>query len=197
MSDRDIRVCFAGDSFVAGIGDSAGLGWVGRVVAAGIARGLRLSAYNLGVRRETSVQVLKRLPAETQPRLSGVEDPRIVLSFGVNDTHVEDGAIRTAPGSTVRALREIHAGVNPIRMLFVGPPAVSDNQHNTRLGQINAALKEECVRLRIPFVDTFHRTLTDPCWQQQVTAGDGYHPDSEGYAVLATIVTEPILDWLA
>lgn len=30
---RDIRVTFVGDSIVAGVGDPAGHGWVGRVVA--------------------------------------------------------------------------------------------------------------------------------------------------------------------
>ena len=28
---RDLRVCFVGDSYVAGVGDTAGLGWVGRL----------------------------------------------------------------------------------------------------------------------------------------------------------------------
>ncbi len=36
-SDRDIRICFVGDSFVAGLGDETGLGWVGRVTTAALA----------------------------------------------------------------------------------------------------------------------------------------------------------------
>jgi lysophospholipase L1-like esterase len=119
-----------------------------------------------------------------------------VLSFGVNDTTIENHALRSAPGSSVSALREIQSAVDPIRTPFVGPPAVSDQQHNSRICHIDAALKEECLRLGIPFVDTFHATLANPDWQQQVNAGDGYHPDAEGYTVLASIVTEPILGWL-
>ena len=56
----DLRVVFVGDSFVAGVGDPEGRGWVGRVVAAAHAAGLPLTAYNLGVRRETSADVLAR-----------------------------------------------------------------------------------------------------------------------------------------
>ena len=65
----DIRVCFAGDSLVAGTGDETALGWVGRVAAAGIASGLDLTSYNLGVRGATSVQVVRRLAIEARPRL--------------------------------------------------------------------------------------------------------------------------------
>ena len=36
------------------------LGWVGRVVAASFAAGTPVTAYNLGVRGETSVQVASR-----------------------------------------------------------------------------------------------------------------------------------------
>lgn len=51
---NDRRVLFFGDSLVAGVRDPAGKGWVGRVVAASFAEGLALTAYNLGVRGETS-----------------------------------------------------------------------------------------------------------------------------------------------
>ncbi|WP_298591436.1 GDSL-type esterase/lipase family protein [uncultured Kocuria sp.] len=121
--DRDIRVCFVGDSFVAGIGDSTGLGWVGRVTAAGLARGLRLTTYNLGVRRETSVQIGQRLVAETTPRLAAAEDPRIVISCGVNDTMHEQEIPRVPLSETVRALRNMHEVISPTRLLLIGPPA--------------------------------------------------------------------------
>ncbi len=51
----DLRVCFLGDSFVAGVGDPEHLGWVGRVAARTNRGGQPLTAYGLGVRRETAV----------------------------------------------------------------------------------------------------------------------------------------------
>jgi acyl-CoA thioesterase-1 len=68
----DRRVLFFGDSLVAGVSDPMGLGWVGRVVAASFAAGTPLTAYNLGVRAETSVQLASRWRQETGPRLSEV-----------------------------------------------------------------------------------------------------------------------------
>ncbi|WP_366929047.1 GDSL-type esterase/lipase family protein [Gordonia sp. (in: high G+C Gram-positive bacteria)] len=112
----DLRVCFFGDSFVAGLGDSTGLGWVGRVSVAARAAGHRLTSYNLGVRRETSVQVVGRIPVEAPPRLLDAEDARLVLSFGVNDTTEVDGRARVSLDETVRAVR-FAAGCMPVDRL--------------------------------------------------------------------------------
>jgi acyl-CoA thioesterase-1 len=60
------RALFLGDSLVAGIGDSAGGGWVARVVGACHEQGMPVTAYNLGIRRETSLQVAARWRAEAR-----------------------------------------------------------------------------------------------------------------------------------
>ncbi|MGY4098205.1 hypothetical protein ACW2Q0_01365 [Nocardia sp. R16R-3T] len=43
---NDLRVCFIGDSFVAGVGDPQGLGWVGRPAAGTYTTGQPLAADN-------------------------------------------------------------------------------------------------------------------------------------------------------
>ncbi len=65
----DLRVCFVGDSFVAGVGDPEHLGWAGRLAAGSSRAGRRLTAYNLGVRRQTSRDVSHRWLFECQQRL--------------------------------------------------------------------------------------------------------------------------------
>jgi hypothetical protein len=90
----DRRLLFFGDSLVAGVGDPSGRGWVGRVVAASFGGGLPFTAYNLGVRRETSEQVAARWHSEALPRLLPEADVRIVVSFGANDTTIEHGRLR-------------------------------------------------------------------------------------------------------
>lgn len=191
-----MRVCFFGDSYVAGLGDSAGLGWVGRVVIEALKSGIRLSAYNLGVRREVSTAIAARVPLEFPPRLDPAEDPRVVVSFGVNDTVLEDGRVRCASNETLAALRTIAAAVNPIRMLLVGPPATADDSHNQRLQDLNEALCLEAAVLGIPYVSVFETTLASAVWQHQVQSGDGFHPDAEGYDVIASVAAQPIIDWL-
>ncbi|HET6502949.1 MAG TPA: GDSL-type esterase/lipase family protein [Amycolatopsis sp.] len=94
---QDLRVCFVGDSFVAGVGDPGHQGWVGRIAARTEHTGRPLTTYNLGVRRDTSANVLARWHVECAPRLPAGCAAMIVLSFGVNDTMLEDGRPRVAP----------------------------------------------------------------------------------------------------
>ncbi len=63
----DLRVCVVGDSFVTGVGDPEHLGWVGRLAARTHHAGLPLTAYSLGVRRQTSREVTDRWRAECSP----------------------------------------------------------------------------------------------------------------------------------
>ena len=55
----------------AGYGDPKGLGWVGRVVARTQHPDLDLTAYNLGVRGDTSADVVARWGTECHPRWKG------------------------------------------------------------------------------------------------------------------------------
>lgn len=192
---RDLRVCFAGDSYVAGIGDATALGWVGRVAADAAASGLQITAYNLGVRGETGPQVARRIPAELSPRLAPADDPRLVLSFGANDTVERNGTVRATTEQTVQALRDVRAATT-IPLFLVGPPAVDDVQQNERLAVTSERLAADASRLHVPFVETFTATAASALWRQQIRDGDGYHPDAEGYAFLAGIITQPLVDWL-
>jgi len=97
----DVRVCFVGDSFVAGVGDCEFLGWAGRLAAG--TKGVALTTYNLGVRRQTSSDIRARWRPECEARLPEDCDGRVVFSFGSNDTTVEGGApvsIRRPPSPT-------------------------------------------------------------------------------------------------
>jgi acyl-CoA thioesterase-1 len=192
----DVRVCFVGDSFVAGLGDSMGLGWVGRIAAESHRRGLPLTTYNLGVRRDTSVLISERLRREVAPRLAHAEIRRIVVSFGVNDTALENGAPRATSEQSIAALRRIHADANAMELMLVGPPAVDDGDQNDRISRLNEILREESRQLGIPFLPCFDGTLENAIWRREIREGDGFHPGAAGYEELATIIQEPVLKWL-
>ena len=89
---RDIALVFIGDAYVAGYGDPKGLGWVSRVVGRTAHADVDITAYQLGVRDETSAEVSSRTPSwyavmstsacavrpttrETQPRPLGSPYP--------------------------------------------------------------------------------------------------------------------------
>jgi acyl-CoA thioesterase I len=195
----DRRVLFFGDSLVAGVGDPTGRGWVGRVVAASFDVGLPLTAYNLGVRAETSVQVAARWRGETLPRLVPGADQRIALSFGANDTTVDRGGLRVTSERSCAALAGMLEEVDEIGMtsLVIGPAPVDDPQQNERIQALSASFSEICASAGVRFISVVEELLATPSWMTQVAAGDGAHPAANGYEALADlIIAGGWADWL-
>jgi acyl-CoA thioesterase I len=190
----DRRVCFIGDSYVAGVGDPEHWGWVSRVVAESHRDGCPVTAYNLGVRMDTSEDVRRRLSAETAARWVAGCDNRLVVSFGVNDMTEVDGAVRVAPERSVANLRGIaeHAGAQGVPLLVVGPPPVADRDQNDRIEALDERFAEEV----FPYVSVFGALHLERDWMRAVALGDGAHPGAEGYALLAELVLPAWEDWL-
>ena len=65
---KDIRICFIGDSLVNGTGDRQALGWSGRVCAAANRAGFIVTHYNLGIRGNTTQDILSRWKTEFELR---------------------------------------------------------------------------------------------------------------------------------
>ncbi|WP_205707111.1 GDSL-type esterase/lipase family protein [Kineococcus vitellinus] len=194
----DVRICFVGDSFVAGAGDPHHLGWAGRLAAHSHTSGQALTSYNLGVRRESSDHVLARWRTECTPRLPAGCRAGVVLSFGVNDTTIEAGALRTAPDVSAANLHTLldqaHDAGWPV--LVAGPPAVDDEAHNERTAVVDAAFADVCARHRVPYVSVLPALRTHPLWRRQVREGDGAHPGAEGYQVLSALLLPTWQTWL-
>jgi lysophospholipase L1-like esterase len=193
----DRRVCFAGDSYVAGVGDPEHRGWVGRVVAGSYRGGRPVTAYNLGVRRDTSEDVRRRLPAETGARWVAGCDNRLVVSFGVNDTTEVDGAVRVPPERSVANLRGIADGVvaDGVALLVVGPPPVADPDQNERIAALDELFAESAGGA-FPYVSVFGALQVEPDWMRAVAIGDGAHPGAEGYRLLAELVMPAWEEWI-
>ncbi|MBI9113763.1 DUF459 domain-containing protein [Sanguibacter suaedae] len=194
---RDVRLCVLGDSFVAGVGDTSGFGWVGRLAGAAATEGVALTTYNLGVRRETTSDVAARAADEVRPRLAGIAEPRVVLATGVNDTVVENGTQRVSTAETLAALTRIVHALSPSPLLLVGPPPVEDPEHDRRVATLSEALADRAADLGVPFVDTYAALRDDATWRSEVAAGDGYHPGPAGYERLAQVLVPPVVRWLA
>ena len=183
----DVRICFIGDSFVNGTGDETALGWVGRICAAAHARGTYVTGYNLGIRRNTSLDVLNRWDQECDGRLPAGCDARIVLSFGVNDTVIESGQQRVSTPETCDALRQIaeKARAKTRALLFVGPPPVVDADHNERIARLDVALSQQARAAGVPYIDLFTPLTRDARYSRDLLHGDGAHPSSIGYERIA------------
>lgn len=197
-SDR--RVLFFGDSFVAGTGDPTGLGWVGRIAAASYVAGLPITAYNLGVRRDTTLDVAARWSAEMWARMQD-RGPSygVVFAVGVNDTTEEHGRLRVAPGVAVDTLgRVIDLAQEAGAAVFViGPPPAGEPAQDERVRELSARFAELARQRGVPFADTIDALCATGVWAGEAAAGDGTHPGAGGYARLAEFVLGAgWIDWL-
>ncbi|MCK9894961.1 GNAT family N-acetyltransferase [Frankia sp. AgB32] len=195
---RDVRVCFVGDSFVAGTGDPTGLGWVGRLTARTRTRGLHLTAYNLGIGGNTSTQILARWRQECLPRLSGAPEPRLVLSFGVNDMTSDGHGVRVAPDRSVANLAALLTDARAILpVLMVGPAPAGNPGRDARVAALDERYADVCAAHGVPYVPVFAALRAQPSWQHEIAAGDGAHPAAAGYEQLTGLVAATWQRWLA
>jgi acyl-CoA thioesterase-1 len=198
MADHSLpmRICFIGDSFMNGTGDDACLGWAGRACAASRANGLDLTYYNLGIRRDTSADILARWECEARARLPPEHDGRLVFSFGANDCCPrEDGeGVRVPRTRASRNARTILMAARAWRpTLMVGPPPVQDPAVDERIAVLSADFAAVCASLDLSYLDVFSLVAGSTVWAREAALGDGAHPNAAGY----TLVSEAFQQWTA
>jgi acyl-CoA thioesterase I len=191
-------VFFVGDSFVAGVGDPQHRGWVGRLAERAHRIGAPITAYNLGVRRDTSDDILRRWADEVAVRRAAGAQERLVISFGVNDTTDDGRATRVAPEYSVANLHTLlaDAAAAGLPALMVGPPPVADRVQNRRIAALDAQLAAVCAETGAPYVTVFAPLRNAPVWMDEVAAGDGAHPAAAGYDLLTDLVEPAWQEWL-
>lgn len=174
-------ICYFGDSLTLGFGDEAGLGWPGRVSNSLMEKGKQVTSYNLGVRKDTSMQMQYRWQNEAKQRLLPGNEFKLVFSFGVAD--IANGV----PGEQTLA-----AGVAMLTqakamgdVMVVGPTPINDEAKRAEITMMSRMLAGLCKRVDIPFIptiDAMHRSFV---YGQALNDGDGVHPTASGYADLA------------
>jgi lysophospholipase L1-like esterase len=191
VSSAEVHVLFFGDSHTVGVADPSGLGWVGRIVAATHAEGIPLVPYNLGVRGETSEDVLRRWQGEATPRASDRET-KVVFAVGANDTSEEEEASRVELSDSVGALVAMlrQADEAGLAAIVVGPAPVGDEQQVERIANLSSRFAEACDRMGVPFVEVTASLHGNRTWREEIAASDEAHPGAAGYEALAHIVLE-------
>ena len=78
-----------------------------------------------------------------------------------------------------------------------GPAAVDDDDHNARAARLDALVADACARDAVPYVPVHAALAGNPVWRREVREGDGAHPSTGGYEVLAGLVEPAWSAWLA
>lgn len=181
-----MRILAFGDSYVAGVGDPAHQGWLGRALAGWP----EVTLYNLGVRRDTSADIARRWLAEAQPRLTDLEPCGLVFSFGCNDANAAEGESARLPPA--ESLKNAHfllsEAAQRAPVLMVGPPPAWEPGLAARVEGLNEAFKALCARLKVPYIDVLRPLAVSGTWLAEAQAGDGAHPGAAGYQQMAELV---------
>jgi len=189
MIAKDIRICFVGESFINGTGDRTHLGWTGRLCQTLSQRGDRVTYYNLGIRRETSTELLGRWQQECDRRLPPGCLHRVVFCFGVNDTTLENGSTRVILARSLENTRQILSVAQQLYpVLMVGLAPIADEAQNVSIQKLSGHFAQLCETLKIPYLDIFTPLSQSALWMQEAAAGDGSHPDAAGYTELAHLI---------
>lgn len=195
-----LRVCFVGDSITLGTNDDTGLGWPGRLAQRERRAGHDVTAYNLGIRADTSELIEPRWRAECAARLPDVAPGALVFGFGINDTADQEGlGIRVPAEKSLAIAGEMLSQAKAWKpTLWVGPtpadggrqpfrpaPGLVFNFDNGRIAEISDAYAELASDLEIPYLDLFTPLSSDANWPGVFAGDDGVHPTATGYAMIA------------
>lgn len=201
----EVRVLFFGDSITHGVGDQEALGWPGRLARLEQRRGNAFTAYNLGVRSDTSREIGARWRAECDARLPGPTPHLLVFSFGLNDATRVDGKLRVGLQESVTLSAAMLAEairIGPV--LWVGPTPVDDTRQpllsslgvlqtksNAETARYNEAFERLATKLGAPYLNLFDMLGGNHSWSHYLA--DGVHPTADGYDIIA----ERVSDWSA
>lgn len=183
---RDLALVFLGASVVAGVGDPKGQGWVSRVVGRTAHPDLEITAYNLGVRGDTSADVLSRWHSEVPLRWRDRGERRLVVSMGTND--IVSGVSLARHRLNLANLLDDAASTG-VGTFVVSPPPTDDSGINDKLAVLVEAQADVCSRRSVPFVDTFSPLLGHEQWRSDLAASRvPHHPGQAGYGLIAWLV---------
>ena len=183
-----------GDSIVYGMGDSKGVGWVGRLQAYLDTKKAPDVVHNLGVKGDASDHLIESFDTVTKSRTRGLsKKDKLVIMFGVgaNDAGCAGGS-KLCFSTPDQFKHNIHsliqmAGKYTDSIVFVGLLLVDEEAlkklggtqfNNKVMKEHNKILKNVCKKQKVVFVDMFDEWLES---DYKKLLDDGLHPNANGY----------------
>lgn len=179
------RICVVGDGLVAGVGDSKGLGWTGRVASRTPTDGSPFALFALGVPDEPSSGLLERWREECSRRWHVHAENRLIVGVGRADIYANVSLARSRLNLAEIVDEATDMGV---ASMVVGPPPVLDPGMHDTIKALSEACADVCARRGIVYVDCFSPLHGHEQWYSDLASGDGYNPGQTGYGLLAWLV---------
>ena len=176
-----------------------------RVVFLGdsITDGWKLAEYfpgkpyiNRGISGQTTPQMLIR----ARPDVVALRPRVVVILAGTNDIagntgpmtleSIEDNYTSIAELARANGIRVVFASVLPIH--DYGKNKVSERRSPDQIKKLNEWLKAYCQRSGHTYLDYYSHMLDDKGMLRADLAGDGLHPNAEGYKIMAPLAEAAI-----
>ncbi len=75
-------------------------------------------------------------------------------------------------------------------VLMVGPAPIGDAAMIERIARLSERMGAVCESLDVPFLSPLEALSRSDVWLREAREGDGAHPNSGGYEILARLVSE-------
>jgi lysophospholipase L1-like esterase len=197
-------IFFVGDSITLGWGDEDLGGWPARLVG-GLAPRRSVTAYNLGVRSDTSAEILARWHDEVRRRRRAASSAVVVFAFGANDAKLDPAGRLLMPLESTRrnTADSLAEATREYRVLFIGPAPVDEDSiarglnptgdvavpTNRQIAAVSSVLAGEAAAAEVPYLDLVERLADDRAWHDSLRETDGIHPPGRGHDIIAGLVS--------
>ena len=190
-ADPPLRVAFLGDSYVTGQGakDQARTRWTARVSATAgwneVNLGLGGTGYTTPGPEEKDTTYVQRVDSVREA------DPDVVVvSGGRNDLEASPEKIRSAATELFKALDQIEGSP----AVVVVAPLWDASKPPDALAKATRAIEDAARKFGFPFVAIPEQPLAE---RPELVAGDGLHPNADGYRVIADYLAPRLKDAVA
>ncbi|MBX7136350.1 MAG: hypothetical protein K1X83_00095 [Oligoflexia bacterium] len=185
-------VCF-GASTIYGRVDPEGGGFTARLRAWHEGNARSNAVFSLGIEGQRTSALLKRFSLEVPPRNPGL----VLINTGLNDTRREgsESAPWSVPlGEFRKNLSDLLQNAKALcEVAVIGPFPIDDTRTRpiriepvwyllSDAAEINAATRDICAKLEVPFLDLFAKWNGKP--KPELLYSDGLHCNSAGHAWL-------------
>ena len=190
---------FFGDSITLGVNDTLAGGWIGRFAGLASQRaGLPVppsTFYNLGVRKNSSLQIRERWASEYRSRVNDATVPYLIFCFGTVDMAAPNGNVAVPmQESTQNAQAILSEAQMEAPVLMMGPPPVKNPDHLERLNKLNETYAGLCLDLGVAYLDLLKGLPA----VYVADLDDGLHPGKTGNMLIAEqLLNAPIVQgWI-